>query len=321
MPLIATFFNISALSAAWWFLLVQVVVGWVVSVSAFLTIAKTFLGKVIVIFALSALTVVAWLISDVYITYFFTVSFFPWLLVLLERKYYKTLFAYVFLLGIIVEYGNFVRSFSGLPLLVGSIVTLGCFLKLSRKAFLYFFIIFLAIGFVRLHIHMVIKQRDTYLKSQGYTFEKEKLEHTFWHNVYMGFGFITNNKNITFSDSCSMERVKNINPHAEYLKPEYEATLRNEVIKLCIFSPNFVLRVLFAKLGVLFYYLLLFANIGLLFAYYHPKSWYVEISYWSMFAISALPGILTIPTILYLLGFVSIAVFYGIHSLLYALDR
>jgi hypothetical protein len=320
VPIISTYCKLSVFDAAWWFLFMQIIIGVFVAGTALLSIARSLLGQAIVVIGVGLLGYVAWLVSDVYVAYFFTVSFFPWLLVLLEKKYYKTLLPYSFLLGLIIEYGNFVRSFSGLPLLVGSFVSIVCCLRFSRKTVLSLAFLALGVGVVKLHIHRVIKQRDAYLQHHGYVFKKETLQHTFWHNVYMGFGFITNNKDIDFSDYCSVKKAKTINPKVGYLQPQYEPILRNEIIKLCLHSPNYVLRVLFAKLGVLFYYLLLFANVGLLAAYYYPKPLYIDLSYWSMLCISSLPGILTIPNTLYLLGFISIAALYGIHSIVYALN-
>lgn len=320
VPLIATFLNVSALDATWWFLFFQVVIGVIASGSAFLTIAKTWFGKGVVLIGISALGLVAWFASDVYVTYFFTVSFFPWILVLLEKKDYKIICAYSFVLGLVIEYGNFVRSFSGLPLLVGSLVAILFALRFSRKTFLLLVFLFFGIGLVKVHIRRVVQHRNRYLEHHHYAFEKDTIQHTFWHNIYMGFGFITNNKNLNFSDTCSAKKVKQINQKAKYLKPEYEAILRNEVLKLCVYSPNYVLRVFFAKLGVLFYYFLLFANVGLLATYYVRKPLYIEFSYGAMLLISALPGLLTVPSLLYLIGFVSVATLYGIHSIIYMLN-
>lgn len=320
VPLIAFHFTISALSATWYFLFGQVAIAIMTSGTALFLIAKTTLGKVITVVGIVSMGIVAWLASDVYVTYFFTVSFFPWVLVLLEKKRYRTLIIYSFLLGLIVEYGNFVRSFSGFPLLVGVSIAIICSLKNSRKTVLFLGCLFLGMMLVNIHIQSMINQRNSYLQDQRYVFEKDNIQHTFWHNIYMGLGFITNNKTLYFSDACSAKKVKQVNPTAGYLKPEYETVLRNEVLKLCLCSPHYVLRVFFAKLGVLIYYLLLFTNVGLLAAYYRPKPLYIELSYWGMMCISALPGILTIPNTLYLLGFISVAVLYGIHSIVHALN-
>lgn len=320
MPLIANYFGLSALDAAWWFLFAQVAVGVIVSGTALFSIAKTFSGKAFVVVGVSAVGIITWCISDVYVTYFFTVSFFPWILNFLEEKSSRILYAYSFIIGFVIGYGNFVRSFSGLPLLVGVSAAVICFCKFSRKTLLSLGLVMLGMGFVQLHIKNIIQYRNKYLNSQKYVFKKDNIHHAFWHSVYAGFGFITNNKNVDFSDTCSSRKVKKINPQAVYLSSEYELTLRNEVLTLCLNSPNYVLRVLFAKLGVLFYYLLLFANVGLIAAYYAPKSLCVEISYGIMLLVSALPGLLTIPTLPYLLGFVSIAALYGIHSIIYLLN-
>lgn len=321
VPLIATWCNTSVFDAAWWFLCMQVTVGAIASSTALLTQAETWLGTGMVVVGIAGLATVSWIISDVYVIYFFTVSFLPWLLVLLQKKHYRSLLGYSFLLGLVYEYGNFVRSFSGLPLLMGFLVAVMFSLRNSRNTFLAILLFCAGSMCVKMHIHKVLSVRNAYLKEHKIDFLDYPLQHTFWHNIYMGFGFITNNRDIVFSDECSLAKVNQLNPQARYLDSLYETALKNEVLRLCFLSPNFVLRVFFAKLGVLFYYLLLFANIGLIAAYYAPKPLYVELSYWSMMLIGALPGLLTIPNMLYLLGFCSTASLYGIHSLIFYLNK
>ncbi|NDD59208.1 MAG: hypothetical protein EBZ47_08185 [Chlamydiae bacterium] len=323
VPLLATFFNISSAQATWLFFTTLALVGFVVGVIPLYLEAKTLLGKFIAILGVAALAYVAWLVGDVYIAYFFTVSFFPLFLWLLQR-YSVLIFGYGVFLGVVVEVGNFIRSYSALPLCVGILVAFFVYLySLSHKKLLACSVLLsLYCGTVIFdyHIQKVLRERRIFLEKQGYKDIEYPLEHTFWHAVYCGFGFITNDKNLNFSDSCSAQKVQEVDPKAQYLDAEYEKTLRNEVLKLCIKSPHYVMRVLFAKLGVLFYFLLLFANIGLIAAYYYPKPLYVELGYWSMILVSALPGLLTIPTTTYILGFISACGLYGIHSIVYLLN-
>ena len=81
------------------------------------------------------------------------------------------------------------------------------------------------------------------------------------------------------------------------------------------------MRVIFAKLGVIFYYLLLclIPAVWALFLPYMPAR--IHIAYWIALLWGALPGILTIPNILYVLGFVTSAWLYGLHLIVYALNE
>lgn len=324
VPLVATFFNISSADATWLFFTGLAVTGFLVAVFPLYLETKTVLGKIIAVVGVAALTYVGWLVGDVYIAYFFTVSFFPLFLWLLQRQS-RFIFAYAPLIGVVVGMGNFVRSYSALPLCVAIAVALAChcysFKNMRKNAFLLLFFLYGGAALFDYHVKGVLQERNFFLEKHGYRNRQDPLEHTFWHSLYAGLGFITNDKNLDFSDSCSHERVKTINKNAHYLDSEYEKALRNEVLKLCIQSPHYVMRVLFAKLGVLFYFLLLFANIGLLAAYYYPKPLYVELGYWSMIAAGALPGLLTVPTTTYILGFISACALYGIYSIVYGLNQ
>jgi hypothetical protein len=320
VPLLAKIFTISSKLATWYFFLGLVVIGTIVASSAFVFLSETLKGKSLSIIGICALGSVSWAIGDVYIGYFFAIAFFPWIIILLKQKFYKTLIGYCFVLGIIGECAHFIRSYSAVPLFIGTAVAIIVYYKNIRKIILPLSALLIGVLVVKMHISAVVKKRDHYLRQQGYIYEDDPIEHTFWHNIYMGMGFISNDYQLEFSDSCSAKKVKKISPQAQYLKPEYETTLRNEILKLTFKNPHYVLRVLFAKFGVLLYFLLLFTNIGLIAAYYYPKPLYIEVSYWAMILVSALPGILTIPITTYLLGFITACVLYGIHSIVYALN-
>jgi hypothetical protein len=159
------------------------------------------------------------------------------------------------------------------------------------------------------------------LDTQGVAHDAAHLPHTFWHNIYAGLGFVTNDYGLYYSDNCSVAKVQEVAPEVVYLSEEYENTLRDETLKICKKHPQFILKMLFAKGGVLFYYLLAFANIGLVCAWFYRKPWYLEISYWLAMWFSALPGIVTVPVAPYLTGFFTAATFYGIHSIIWAFQH
>lgn len=322
VPLVATFFGVSSTTAAYYFFTFLTAISAILAGSALVYYAKTYLGKGIALVAIALFSYVVWQVGDVYIGYFFAVSFFPWFLILLEKNY-KVAVGYCLVMGIMLEYANFIRSYAALPVFVA--VSCVCFIFFRqnfKKSIMPLGALILGILFVRTHFNSVIKQRDDFLLQQHQTItQKDSLNHTFWHGIYAGMGFIDNDKNLKFADSCPHKKVQSINKQVKYLTEEYEALLRAEVFSLCFRNPHYVLRVLFAKLGVLFYFLLLFANVGLLAAYWYPKPLYVELGYWILMAVSALPGVLTIPITTYLLGFISACVLYGVHSILYALNK
>lgn len=321
VPIIAKYFKISSVLATECFLAGLVFSGIIIASGALCIISKTLLGRFISIIGMLSIGIISWLVGDVYVAYFFAIALFPWVLVLLEKEWYKALISYCFIAGMLLQCVHFIRSYAGLPVLIGISVVCCFFFKKKLKIVFPLGALFLGVLLVQLHIQSVIVKRNVYLNKMGVLLKDNPIEHTFWHNIYMGFGFISNDKNLEFSDTCSYEKVKQINFRAEYLKTEYENILRHEVLNLICKSPHYVLRVLFAKFGVLLYFLLLFANVGLVTAYYYPKPLYVEISYWIMIVISALPGILTIPITTYLLGFISACFLYGIHSIIYALNN
>ena len=313
--------NISADRASWLFFTGLIIGAVFIAGSAFYALAETLLGKLITIIGTASIGVLSWMVGDVYIAYFFAIALFPWVLVFLEKNYYKALIIYCFFVGLLLYYAHFVRSFAGIPVLCG--IGIACSFFFKKKIKIIFPVCALLIGLVvgQLHIKYELEKRNNYLQSHSIVVQNDPIDHTFWHNIYMGFGFISNDKSLEFSDSCSHKKVIKINPQATYLKDEYESILRNEVLRLVFKSPHYALRVIFAKLGVLLYFLLLFANVGLIAAYYYPKPLYIEISYWGMIIISSLPGILTIPITTYLLGFISASSLYGIHSIIYALNK
>lgn len=85
--------------------------------------------------------------------------------------------------------------------------------------------------------------------------------------------------------------------------------------------PLFILVTLIAKLRIVLFLLLCWSNGGLLAAAFYPKGWATESAFWSALIFSSLFGIVAIPQVQYLLGFMAFATLYGIVSMDYALER
>lgn len=155
---------------------------------------------------------------------------------------------------------------------------------------------------------------------QEYPAEVVQLDrHVFWHAIYVGLGFLSNPYGILYDDTYAMTSAMRINPSVEYCSAEYERILRDETIAMCVHHPLYVLKVVFAKFGVLLLYFLLFCNVGILTAYLFPKEWYIDGAFTLLLAFEALPGLLVMPEISYVLGFIMASLLYGLYSINYSI--
>ncbi|MGQ9805590.1 MAG: hypothetical protein ACUVRP_05870 [Chlorobiales bacterium] len=164
-------------------------------------------------------------------------------------------------------------------------------------------------------------ERDAYLAKFQTDYVAPPQVHPFWHNVYIGFGFLDNDYGIRYQDEIAFKKAKEISPTVFLLGDEYERILRDETIALLKKNPLFVVRTVSAKAGVIGFYLLLFMNIGLFCAVRYGLKWQMELALLSGMAFNALPGILAVPYIPYLTGSFAFAVIYGAMQLDQALKE
>lgn len=321
VPLVAKTFSISLESALWWWDCGLVSVGVIISLSGFWLLIQTNIEKVIACVGVLAVAGVSWIIGDVYIAPFFAASLLPWLFVCLQREWHKRLLVYCALSGFMAAFSNSIRMYSGFALLLGVITALILFFKTIKKIRLPAGC--LMIGFLGyfLWFSSLIDVRNSYLDEEKISRGVYEQQHLFWHSTYLGFGFLTNPYGVYYGDSCAVEHAQKIDPAIVYPSTKYNELLRKMTFQFCCEHPHFVMRTLFAKAGVLLYYLLICANIGLLLAFFYRKPWYVDSSYGVILAFSALPSLLTIPIAPYLTGFFTMATFYGIHSIVWALQQ
>jgi hypothetical protein len=76
-------------------------------------------------------------------------------------------------------------------------------------------------------------------------------QHPFWHNAYIGLGYLPNKYGIEWSDSVSADAVQRERPGTGFLTKEYEATLRGLYADIARDDPGFVLRNFWTKARVL----------------------------------------------------------------------
>lgn len=154
----------------------------------------------------------------------------------------------------VVAIGSFattVRIHAGLPILLGALIV--AFLR--RRGLLglvaagvVLALAYLSFGFV---VDGVREYRDHVVGDPGLS-EKYPTRHPFWHNAYIGLGYLPNPYGIEWNDSVAADFVKRQNPEAAYLSPEYERTLRDEYFRIARTDPGFIRDNLLTKTGLAF---------------------------------------------------------------------
>lgn len=262
-------------------------------------------------------------LNKVYFANFFASMFIPLVLLVEKKKNLNWFYKLSIVAGMATSFFDTIRLFSSLPLIVFSVLHI-----IFSKVFTYkqkmraCMLFFLFYQIPSLHFMYEFNRRNAFLKKQGIEIPNLGTAHLFWHNIYTGLGYLNNSEGITWNDSCAAEAALKINPEAKYPSKLYEQTIRSEILRLCKEKRYFVITTLFAKLGVIFYYFLTyFGWVGFLCSYLYPKPWYIECAFWAALAVSALPGILTIPITAYLIGFITCTMVYALYSLLWAIHQ
>ena len=328
IPKIATLFNLNIEQAINFFFYSILFVPPLIGIIGFLLYYQSTLQRIIAVGAMLLLTRQAYALGDVYLAYFACVTaLVPWSLYFYKRKKYdRSLLLYLFFAGIWIGFFNYIRTYSGIG--VGLFILTLFSLKYKAqwlKKISFTGIMFLGIAVPYIFFSNAYNTYKTYAQEQLVGFSIGEKNHVFWHNIYIGFGFLKygNPDDITYDDNFGTKTVQNKVPGIT-LKgntPEYERTLKNEVLNLFKNHLQFVLFTLFAKIGILLFYLIKFANIGLLAAFFYRKPWQLELPFWIGMSFYSLFSILTMPFMEYALGFISLAALYGIISINYALNQ
>ncbi len=321
VPLLVDWFHLSLDQAIWWIYAVFTGLGVVIAITGFLKLCTDWISRVVAVIGALGVGAVCYVVYDIYLVSFFALCFVPWLFVLLSEKKILPLALYCLFTGFVMVGVNFLRLHTATALGIVVVSAVVLYYKWSLRTLVLLLCFSCGAGITSFGIQKALDVRNAYLDTHGIQHGSTRVAHTFWHNIYAGLGFITNDYGLYYSDSCSVYKVKEVAPEVLYLSDEYEDTLRDEIVRLCKTHPQFIIKMLFAKGGILFYYLLMFVNIGLVCAWFYRKPWYLEIPYWLAIWFSALPGLVTVPVAPYLTGFFTAATFYGIHSIIWALQH
>lgn len=300
-------------------LLVSLILG---TIGLFL-LFKKWLSRLVALVGLLGLGLFSLKVGDIYLTYVYTVvSIIPLFLYFMQSKKLNSLFViFILLSGIGIGVAHYLRSYAGMAVLIFMLFLGFFYLKLTLKEKLALAMsLVLGILVPVFYANILLDHRNDYLANHQSNYERTIASHPFWHSIYIGFGFLDNNLGIKYKDEVAIEKVRQISPKTPFLSKRYEAILENEVLGLLKKDREFVIYTVFAKLGVILFFLLVFANIGLLAAILYPKGWQLEIAFLGAMGFNSLFGILAIPVRSYLMGFIALAVMYGIVSINYAIE-
>lgn len=324
IPRLAHFFSLPIMQAIDLFFYIVLLLPPFIGMCGFFLLYHSWIQRSIAAGCLLLLTRVAYGLGDVYLAYYATaIAIIPWVLYWAQRRRYDTfLLTGSFLCGFWIALCHYIRAYSGIGALIfaGIMLATSSFLTKKQK------VAVLLCGVLGA-LPVIGYMQYTYRASVDYVTQHlphsavAQPHHVFWHNIYLGFGFLKHNNDIEYRDGYGEEKAKEKGVAIEQAD-QYEKVIRNEIIDLIQHHTTFVLFTFFAKLGIMFFLLLKFANVGLLASFFVRKPWQLELSFWSALLFYALFPLLTMPTLLeYSLGFITCAVLYAVVSINYAIEQ
>ena len=164
----------------------------------------------------------------------------PLLLLLYERwgRYSPLLLAGVVAIG---SFATSIRIHAGLPILLGALIVA----VLRRRSLPGLLATAAIVCVAYLSFAAVLmgarEYRDYAVGDPGLS-ERYPTRHPFWHNAYIGLGYLPNRYGIEWNDAISTEFVRQKDPEAGYLSARYEQILRDEWFRIAREDPGLVAR-------------------------------------------------------------------------------
>ena len=246
-------------------------------------------------------------IKDLYIMSYFSASFILLLLSTLKLKNIKIILFIFFIVGFILSISNITRMHSATPVLIFFITFLLFQIQnIYKKSLIIMFFLGGFYSFNLLFNSTIIETRNNFLSELNSRNTLES-QHPFWHSIYIGLGYINNNTVAKYRDEIGFEKAKSINPEVIIYSKEYEDILKKETLKFIYENTNFFFYQLSVKIGIII--TLMFTFMGLFGIYFLRSASYKDfIPFFMSISFSILPGIMVIPVLQYLTGFISMVI-------------
>jgi hypothetical protein len=213
-------------------------------------------------------------VREVYFIYSFVIlSILPLSIFIFRKKYNSPLF-YFFspILGSIFGVAHLIRSYSSFGMIVWFLCSLAFLSKegitAKNKAVLSFLLL-LGCALPLVHAKKIEKESEHYLILNKPGYVATPHIHPHWHSFYLGFGFLDflNPTGIVWADGWAFDEAKKIIPGIDQNDVRYDPLIKNLALNFMMTYPCFILVTLWAKIGILFYYLLRHINLAIFFIF------------------------------------------------------
>lgn len=291
---------------------------------------KTSIGKWISIFGLAVVSCIIAGIGDYYVyAGAIPIALIPLWLELDNNGTKKNVFIFCIISGLVAAFGHLMRSHSGTSVLM---IIIGCLLFTKRYSKIFRFSCIMAIGLVLFSafftFNKIVEKRNKFLTNIGCTQDLSG-QRIMWHNAYYSLGYLVNDYGFNGwcgqqsnhlcvhepTDIYSETKARSINPNVKLFSYEYENILKNEYFKFIKSHPYFFIKTVFAKLGVMFMYLILFGNIGLVLSFFYPNKVKFTLMFMIGIGFNILFELIASPEYQYLCGLFAFATMFGIFNI------
>jgi len=295
-----------------------ITVSFVLGTIGFLSLTPARWPRLVGLFALTIVSLLAFRVGDVYILLgMIPVALVPWILLAARRSALLPLATVGAISGVVAAASNSVRAGSGTILLIFLTLALAFDKNLRPKARLVGLataaICFTIVWAAFMHL---VAERDTFLRAHSFNESLLRSRHPFWHSVYIGFGYANNYLVPAYRDEVGVARVCSETSSADYLSVDYERVLRKATEQLVRQHPVIVVRNLVKKTLVVALLILVCGNVGWLAFLRRPIVWSIDLAFCAALAVNSLYGILVVPYASYLFGVISYSALFGATSVM-----
>ena len=313
VPLIARTFGVSLDAALTLFAAIAVAGACVLGIVGSFLLLRSAWGRAAAVAGIAVVAALCLRFGEGYLAGAVTVlATIPFFLHLHREGRMRALLVALFLTGLLVGVADQVRSLIATPVLVFILLTLALDGATARRRRIACAAVLLVGALLpRLYAAHLVSERDAFVRATPGARPPVVLGNAMWHPLYIGFGYLPNRHGITYSDEAAIARVKSVDPGAPYLSPRYTAILRDAVLRLVREDPWLVARTVAAKALRVLLILALFAHVGLLLAFRKPRGWRAELPFVGAVGLAAVPGVVGLPVLHYIVGALAFAVVYG----------
>ena len=155
------------------------------------------------------------------------------------------------LVGFGASFATSIRSQTGLPVVIAALAVIAFSRDWSRArrgaAALVVILAYLVV--TPLGLTALRAYRDHWVDQPNFA-KGVPTGHPFWHNTYIGLGYLPNRWQIKWSDTVAANSVERVRPGTKFVSKPYEKTLRRLYFNVWKDDPGFVVGETFQKLAV-----------------------------------------------------------------------